>query len=235
MSDYEMSPLGIFLKGPNRLQEAMERRAERIDKMQSEIRENHERRTERLFVHFKRWLEDMERTGAIDSYGFPRIAGGSISAAYTLVTGTVFAMTAGAKTVLNAIAPSGHGLALVHFDISFDGVTSTAVPAAVDVVSSTQAGAGTSGVTPTITQVRGRSSGGSAPTGGSNYTAEPTVLVNLRKLYIPQLMGTYSYDFPLGREFECDASGGTIKALALRGNVTANVNALANMEVEAVG
>lgn len=159
----------------------------------------------------------------------------STAAAYSLTTTTVFAMTAGAKTMIMAIAPAGHGLSLVHFDVAFDGVTSSAVPAEINIVSSTQAGAGTAGNACTITQVRGRLTSGSAPTGGANYTAEPTTLVNLRRFYLPQLMGTYSFDFPLGREFETDSSGGTIKAIGIRINVSANVNCLANLEVEALG
>ena len=159
----------------------------------------------------------------------------SVNAAYSLVTGTPFAATAGAKTLLMAISPAGHGLAMVEFSISMDGVTSTAVPATLDIVQSTQAGAGTSGVAPTITQVRGRLTTGSAPTGGSNYTAEPTTLTIVKRFYVPQYMGLFVYQFPLGREIECDSSGGTIKGLGIRINVSAAVNVMAYMEVEALG
>jgi hypothetical protein len=134
-----------------------------------------------------------------------------------------------------AIAPAGHGLCLVEFGISMDGVTTTAVPASVDVVISTQAGAGTSGSSPVIQQVRGRSSSGSAPTGGGNYTGEPTVLTVVRTFYVPQLMGIMSIQFPLGREIETDSSGGTIKAVGLRINVSAAVNVKGYLEVEAIG
>src|SRR3990172_8397081 len=109
----------------------------------------------------------------------------SVNAAYKLVTATVFAATAGAKTALMAIAPAGHGLALAGIEISMDGVTSSAVPALVEIVQSTQATAGTSGLSPTITQIRGRLTSGSAPTGGSNYTAEPTVLTRVALFYVP--------------------------------------------------
>ncbi len=151
---------------------------------------------------------------------------------YSITTATVFAMTAGAKTALMAIAPAGHGLSLVDASVSFDGVTSSAVPATVEIVTSTQAGAGTSAVGPTITQVRGRATGGSAPTGGSNYTVEPTTLVRVRIYYIPQFMGNFTYQLPLGREIECDSSAGTIKALGIRVTVSANVNFVGYMEVE---
>src|SRR5574337_790247 len=143
---------------------------------------------------------------------------------WRIVGGTSFALTAGAKTMLMAIAPAGFGLKLVAWGVSFDGVTPSAVPAVVDIVQSTQATAGTSGVAPTITQVRGRSTSGSAPTGGSNYTAEPTVLTVVKRFYIPQFMGTFVYQSPLGREIECDSSGGTVKALGIRINTSATVN-----------
>ena len=159
----------------------------------------------------------------------------SISAAYSLVSGTPFSAATGAKTFMMAIAPAGHGLALVEFSISTDGVTSSAVPMRVDIVQSTQATAGTSGVTPTITQIRGRGTGGSAPTGGGNYTAEPTVLTIVKTFYVPQFMGILPFQLPLGREIECDSSAGTIKALGIRVNTSATVNILGYMEVEAVG
>lgn len=163
------------------------------------------------------------------------MSGGATPVAYRLVSGTVFAATAGAKTFMMAISPAGHGLSLTEFAISFDGVTSSAVPALVEIVTSTQAGAGTSVVTPTITQVRGRTTAGSAPTGGGNYSAEPTTLVSVSRWYIPQFMGTFTYQLPLGREIECDSNAGTIRGLGIRINVSANVNVVGHMEVEAAG
>jgi hypothetical protein len=164
----------------------------------------------------------------------PRIAGGAQGNGYRLVQGTVFAMTTGAKTAMMAIAPTAYGLALSEFAVSFDGVTASAVPALVELVRSTQAGAGTSGVSMTVTQVRGNVvTATSTVTGGSNYTAEPTTLTSIARWYIPQFMGAYTYQAPLGRETECDASGGTNKGLGVRITVTANVNEVGHLEVEA--
>ncbi len=227
--DEAITRTGVFLKGAGRFREAIERRWERAQRSAHLINELAEKR---MAEHDLRARLARER-GYDPRTGFPIIEGGAVGLAHSIST-VAFAMTTGAKTILTAIAPAGHGLALVHFDVSFDGVTSSAVPATVDVVNSTQGAAGTSAGSAVITQVRGKTTSGSAPTAGNNYTGEPTTLVALRKLYVPQLMGTYTYDFPLGREFECDSSGGTIKALGLRGNVSANVNALANLEVEAV-
>lgn len=149
-----------------------------------------------------------------------------------VIKNTAFAMTTGAKTVLNVIAPAADGLVLVEFGISFDGVTASAVPATVELCQSTQATAGTAGSAPTPVQIRGRTlTGGSVPTAGCNYTAEPTTLTVLKQWYVSPTSGLI-IQFPLGREAEGDPSGGTIKALCLRVNVTANVNCLAYMEVE---
>ena len=159
----------------------------------------------------------------------------SIAAAYSLVTGTPFSAATGAKTVLMAIAPAGHGLALTEIGVSMDGVTASAVPALVEIVTSTQGAAGTSGVSPTITQIRGRTTGGSSPTGGSNYSGEPTTLVSVKRWYVPQFNGLLDIQFPLGREIECDSSAGTLKGLGIRITTSATVNVVAHMEVEAVG
>lgn len=165
----------------------------------------------------------------------PPVRGGSINIGYRLVSGTPFSATAGAKTFMMAIAPAGHGLALTEIAVSMDGVTATAVPALLEIVTSTQGAAGTSVVTPTITQVRGRATTGSPPTGGGNYSGEPTTLVSVSRFYIPQFMGTFVYQLPLGREIECDSSGGTIKGLGIRITTTATVNVVGHMEVEAIG
>lgn len=156
----------------------------------------------------------------------------STALAYRLVSGTPFASGTAIHTFMMAIAPAGHGLSLTEFAVSADGVTSTAVPLLLEVVTSTQAGVGTSVVTPTITQVRGRTTGGSAPTGGGNYSAEPTILVSVARWYLPTFMGQFTYQFPLGREIECDSSGGTIKGLGIRVTSAATVNLVGHMEVE---
>lgn len=154
---------------------------------------------------------------------------------YAIAMDTPFALTAGAKTVILAIAAANSGLMVVELGISFDGVTATAVPALVELVSSTQAGAGTPATSPTVTQNRGRVTSGEPPAVGSNYSAEPTVLVRHKAWYIPQFMGVFVLQHPLGREPETDDSGGAIKAYGLRVNVSANVNCIAYLEVEKNG
>lgn len=136
---------------------------------------------------------------------------------------TAFAATTGAKTVINVLAGANQNVAILEFGISMDGSTSSATPAIVDLCQSTQAGAGTSGGALTSVQTTGRTLAFQG-TVGSNYTAEPTVLTPFQQWYVGQYNGLFVKQFPLGYEPETDFSGGTIKALALRINVSANVN-----------
>lgn len=145
---------------------------------------------------------------------------------------TVFAAPAAVHTFMNVIAPAGHGLTLVEFGISFDGVTASAVPVFVELCQSTQAGAGTAGTSTAPVQTRGRATGGSAPTAGYNYTAEPTTLTKIASWYVSPNGGLFIYPVPLGREVECDSSAGTIKSIAVRITPPATVNVTGYMEVE---
>jgi hypothetical protein len=142
---------------------------------------------------------------------------------------TVFAAATGTKTVLNLIAGANQSVNLAELGISFDGVTSAAVPATVTLEQSTQATAGTVGATPpAIVQVTGRAIAAQV-TSQHNYTVEPTVMTPIEQWFVPQFMGTFVKQYPLGQEPETDLSGGTVKALALRVNVSATVNVLAYM------
>jgi hypothetical protein len=69
----------------------------------------------------------------------------------------------------------------------------------------------------------------------ANFSAEPTTLTTLEKFYVPQFMGLFRYNLPLGDEYETDFSGGSVKALAVRINVTANVNVLVSCGIWLVG
>ncbi len=164
----------------------------------------------------------------------PPVRGAATAAAYTC-TPAPFAAGTAIHTFITAISPAGHGLSCTEFAVSFDGVTATAVPVLVTLNQSTQATAGTAGGSTVITQVRGRLTSGSAPTMGSAYTAQNTVLTIVKSWYVPAFMGQYTYQAPLGREVECDSSGGTIKALSIVTTPAAAVNVTGYMEVEALG
>ena len=147
----------------------------------------------------------------------------------------VFSAATGAKTVLNVIAGANQQVNCLEFGVSFDGVTSSAVPATVELCTSTQATAGTSaGSVPAIVQVAGRSLT-SQVTSGHNYTAEPTALVVIEQFFVPQFNGVIVKQYPLGYEPDTDFSGGTIRALAIRVNTSATVNCLAYMRFTSGG
>lgn len=142
---------------------------------------------------------------------------------------SVFSAATGAKTALNVIAGANQPVSIFEWGISFDGVTSSAVPATVELCQSTQAGAGTSAASPpAIVQAGGRTIT-AQPTTGHNYTAEPTTLTVIEQFYVPQFMGLFVKQYPLGLEPDTDLSGGTVKALALRVNTSATVNVLCYM------
>lgn len=147
---------------------------------------------------------------------------------------TAFAATAGAKTILNLRAGANQNIAIVEWGISFDGVTSSAVPATVDLCQSTEATAGTSAGALTAVQTVGRTLAWQG-TVGHNFTAEPTVLTPFEQVFVPQFMGAFVKQYPLGYEPESDFSGGTIKALSLRVNVSANVNVRAYVKFTVCG
>lgn len=148
-----------------------------------------------------------------------------------LANNTVFSAASGAKTVLNIIAGANQPIAIVEWGVSFDGVTSSAVPATVNLCQSTQATTGTPGASaPAVVQLNGRAITAQFTT-AHNYTAEPTALTVIEQVFVPQYMGIYVKQYPLGQEPDTDLSGGTVKALAIRVNTSATVNVLAYAKV----
>ncbi len=150
------------------------------------------------------------------------------AAGYTFTTeGAQPLAAATAETVVNAISATNDTLMCVEFGISFDGVTSSAVPVLVELCHSTQAGGGTSS-TATINQIRGatRTAGFTAQ---RQYTVEPTVLTVLKSWLIPAFNGSLVMQFPLGREPEQNT---TVDGLLLRATAPAVVNCRAYMEIE---
>ena len=142
---------------------------------------------------------------------------------------TVFSAATGAKTALNVIAGANQPVTIFEWAVSFDGVTSSAVPATVELCQSTQATAGTGAASPpAIVQVGGRTIA-AQPTTAHNFTAEPTALTVIEQFFVPQFMGSFVKQYPLGLEPDTDLSGGTVKALAIRVNTSATVNCLVYM------
>lgn len=152
-----------------------------------------------------------------------------MSAAGYLVStnGATALVAATAKTLCNVINSATGLVRIVEIHVSFDGVTSSAVPVLVELCRSTQATAGTPNGT-TIVQTRGPTRTPQA-TAGQSYTAEPTVITEHRRWLVPAFMGHLTLQFPLGREPEQIAAS---NGILLRATAPAAVNARAYIEFE---
>lgn len=141
--------------------------------------------------------------------------------------GEVALSAATAKTVLSVIAASGKPIVVPQFKIDFDGVTAAAEPVLVELMRSTQAGAGTSSaVTPR--RKRGPTTATVAATAAKTYTAEPTVLTLIEDYAVDPYKGMFVIQYPLGRE--PDAIDGAALLLRLTAPATVNVRAFIEFE-----
>lgn len=140
--------------------------------------------------------------------------------------GTVALAAATAKTALNVIAPANKGVTCVGFKVDFDGVTASALPVLVEVMRSTQAGAGTSSAV-TVRRKRGPV-GTIGATAAKNYSAEPTSLTLVEDYSIDPYKGLFAMQYPLGREIDVFNGEGVL----IRCNAPATVNVRAWLEFE---
>ena len=151
---------------------------------------------------------------------------------YSITTeGAVALAAATAKTILGAKAHANSGLQLKGFDISFDGVTASAVPVLVEVGYCTFAtnSPGTASTSVTARQKYGRVLTAGF-TGAKTWTTEPTVITVQKEFLLSPNGGTYSYQFPLGMEPDTALAEG----LVIRCNAPAIVNVRASMDLERV-
>lgn len=119
-------------------------------------------------------------------------------AGYTAPAATAVALTAAtAKSVIGVAAPAQFGVDLIKFRLGFDGATSTATPARIELCQATFAtnGPGTNSTTITPVQIYGRSIT-TGFTAASNWTAEPTVLTVMDTWQQSVYGGLVVYDFP---------------------------------------
>lgn len=103
-----------------------------------------------------------------------------------------------------------------------DGVTASAVPATVDLITSDETTAGTGSGTAVTTQIKGRTEAHGL-TVTQNHSAEGTTYTVLKTFFVPQFMGLVVLQNPLGLEEESPGSDAA-DSIGLRINVTANVN-----------
>ena len=132
---------------------------------------------------------------------------------------TPVALAAGvAKSVVGVLGASGDSINVDELGISFDGVTSAAVPALVELLEISALGTMTA-FTPQQTYGPVIASSASA---GYNASGEPTIVAVKFAWYVPVFNGLLVVQYPLGKEPSVAASRG----FALRVNAPAVVNCL---------
>lgn len=142
---------------------------------------------------------------------------------WTVTTGSVASGTA-AKTMIELATGTAISNYWVAFDITFDGVTASAVPVLVELISSTASGTGTAITFAAPHRYNVSSSYNPQTTAKVNLTVEgstPTVIDGWR---VPPTSGM-SYQWPLGREFGMGIS----QFKGIRVTAAATVNYVCNL------
>lgn len=136
-------------------------------------------------------------------------------------TSAVALVTNTAKTVIAARAHANSSIYLSSYEVSFDGVTASAVPVLCEVVRITFAtngpGTNSTSVTPDLRNGRSTTVGWTAAV---NWTTEPTVVSVIRQFLLTPNGGTVFYDFPLQLEPDTALNEG----LGIRCTAQAGVN-----------
>lgn len=144
---------------------------------------------------------------------------------YTINSTATSLTAATTKTLLQAASPADKRLRVVSFSISFNSVTSSDIPATVDLLRQTTAGTGTS-VTPAPLD---GNSPGSTSTCLRSHSAEPTPGDILWSGFVTPVGGLFVFNFAPGEEPVVDESGGYQPRIGLRVNSPSAVSAIATL------
>jgi hypothetical protein len=143
-----------------------------------------------------------------------------MKAGYSAEVGAAVALVAAtAKTILSVIAPATFGVDLRGIRVSFDGVTASAVPVVVELVTFTTDGTGSAG---TVAQSSGRTITAGFTT-KYNYSVEPTTATLIDRYTLTPNGGTLIYDYPADRTPDCAVSN--LFAIRCTAPAAVNVNA----------
>jgi hypothetical protein len=140
--------------------------------------------------------------------------------------GAVALAAATAKTVLGVKAHANSGLLLLRYEVSFDGVTASAVPVLVEVGYCTWGAnsPGTNSTSTTPLQRNGRVLTAGF-TSGKTWTTEPTTITSTNPFLLTPNGGVVIYDYPLGTEPDSALAEGYV----IRCTAPAPVNVRASM------
>ena len=138
-------------------------------------------------------------------------------------TGEV-ACTTSLKTILHLISAANTRVAVRGFGVSFDGISSTAGSAEVQLC--IQSTSGTFTAATLVREVIGTTEAFSS-TGGHTATVEPVISSVVRSYNVNPLTG---YERAFAQDEEIELSGGTRIGLAVRASSSVNVHAFINAE-----
>lgn len=143
--------------------------------------------------------------------------------------GAVALAAATAKTILGVKSNAAFGLDLVHWEVSFDGVTASAVPVLCELLYLTWAtnAPATNSTSVTPKQIYGRPLTHGV-TAAKTWTSEPTAVTIIRPWLLTPNGGFIPWEYPLGRTPDCALAEG----FAIRCTAPAVVNVRATLEWE---
>lgn len=138
---------------------------------------------------------------------------------YSLGTTAEVALTTSLKTVLQLFAAANTRVAVRGFSVAFDGISSTAGSAEVQLC--VQSSSGTLTASTLQKDVIGTTEALSS-TGGFNASAEPTINSCLRSYNVNAMTG---YERAFAQDEEIELSGGTRLGLVVRASSAVNCHA----------
>src|SRR5262252_5705841 len=151
--------------------------------------------------------------------------------AFIAVADAVTAAAAGtAKTVLMVIAASNRRFLCTEVGVGFIGASGSAKPVLVELVTSTQAGAGSGSTSVTPAAADPGEASTVQATANKGYTSEPTALTAIRRWRVHPQAG-FVLQFPLGREPSPDVNKGLgIRVTFETGETTTNIDSYMEFE-----
>lgn len=143
---------------------------------------------------------------------------------FTLPTTAEVALSTGAKTILQVGAPANHRIATRGFSVSFDGVSSTAGVALVELCLQTTDSTQAATAATAFKDVMGTTEAIQS-TGLVNFTVEPTLVSIIRSYNVVPQTG---YERAFAPDEEIEVSGGSrvgLRVTGWTGSTTVNVAA----------
>lgn len=135
-----------------------------------------------------------------------------------------------AQTVVGIKAPTNQAVKVTEIKITFDGATSTAVPALVEIGTCTF-GANAPGTSSSSVTPKKRDGGRQETvqtTAAKTWTSEPTTITVVDQMYEGQFNGLYHYIVPLASPIIVPGGGGFV----VRITPSANVNCSGKLSFE---